>query len=62
MNNNEFCEKLAALRLRMETERQAVIDLCNEVPAAIAGRASYIADRIDAVLNEVDDVAAFARK
>lgn len=62
MDNKEFCDRLAAIRLRVEAERDAVTELCNEAPMQLSWRASYIADRLDIVLNEIKDVAAYAQK
>lgn len=61
MNTAQFNAGLAALRLQVEEAKTAAADLCNDAPDMfIASRASYVMDRMDVVLKEIDEVAEYA--
>lgn len=61
MNTAQFNAGLVALRLQVEEAKNTATELCNDAPDMfIASRASYIMDRMDVVLQEIDDVAAVA--
>lgn len=60
MNNAQFNAGLVALRLQVEEAKNAAAELCNDAPDMFIGsRASYIMDRMDVVLKEIEDVAAY---
>jgi hypothetical protein len=61
MNVPQFTAGLAALRLQVEEAKTAATELCNDAPDMfIASRASYVMDRMDIVLKEIDEVAEYA--
>lgn len=61
MNNAQFNAGLVALRLQVEEAKNTATELCNDAPDMFIGsRASYIMDRMDVVLKEIDEVAEFA--
>ena len=63
INVADYQNALTAIRLQVAAVRHNALDLCNDAPdAAISGRASYITDRLDAVLREIEDVAEYTQK